>query len=1129
MNIGDWLRDLGLEQYEQAFVDHDIDAAILPRLTAEDLKELGVASIGHRRKLLDAIAALGTSSSTPGTHEAEARAPGAEPAPIAETPATEAERRQLTVMFCDLVGSSELAARLDPEDTGRIIRGYQERCAAVIGRWGGHVAKYMGDGVLAYFGYPRTEEDEAERAVRAGLELVETVRALGPEHGLELSVRIGIATGHVVVGELIGQGAAQEQTVVGETPNLAARLQALAAPSTVVIGDNTRKLIGALFDLEDLGAHALKGFAAPVPAWRVVGEGGAESRFEALRGRQLTALVGREHELGLMLERWGWAKAGDGQVVLLAGEPGIGKSRVMRGLRDRLADEHYTPLSHYGSPYHRNTAFYPVIGLLERAAGFARDDPPGVRLAKLEQLLGRSTERLDEAVPLVAALLSIPTGERYPPLDLGPQRQRQRTLEVLVEQVEGLAKRRPVLALYEDVQWMDPSTRELLDILVERVRRLPALLVMSFRPEFQPPWTGHAHVATLMLNRLGRPHGAAMVERMTGGKPLPAEVLDQIVAKTDGVPLFVEELTKAVLESGLVRDAGDRFELTGPLPDLAIPATLQDSLMARLDRPAPVKEVAQIGAVIGRSFSHELLARVAAMPEDRLRRALDALVGSELVHRRGEPPDATYLFKHALVQDAAYQSLLKSRRKELHARIAEILETRFPELAATQPEVVAHHYTEAGVAARAIDYWQRAGEREARRSAHPEAIAHLQKALSLIDALPEGAGRSRRQLELLIALGPVLIAAEGMASNRVAETYARAHALSREVGEPRQVYAVTWGLWVSHQQRGLLAEAREFAREVLALAERTGETDLLLQAHHAAWTTLFFQDDLEGCVAHAEQGRALYDLDAHRDHALRFGGHDPGVCALATGELALWLTGYADRALERSAAAVALAERLDHPVSLAVALFFAGMLHQYRREPARARTRLDALHAVCRERHIPHYESSRAILHGWVEAAEGNVEEGIAELRRGLELHMRSPVGLRRPYYFGVLADALAQSGDARGALAAVDEGLAGRQRADDRNWEPELHRLRGELLCRERGPGEPEVEHCFRRALEVARRQGARSLELRAATSLARLLAERSERQQGVDLLAPVCDWFTEGLDTPDLQDARALLDALR
>jgi class 3 adenylate cyclase len=710
VEIAAWLRQLGLERYEQAFRDNDIAAAVLPELTDRDLQDLGI-SLGHRRLLLKAIRALADDG-------AEHRT-GVSPSPAARpAPHSGAERRQLTVLFCDLVGSTELSARLDPEEMGQVIRAYQDRCAEVIERWGGRVAKYMGDGVLAYFGWPVAHEDEAERAVRAGLGLTAAVPQLEAPVGAPLAARVGIATGLVMVGELIGEGAAREETVVGETPNLAARLQALAAPGDVVISEATRRLVGGLFALADLGPRRLKGFAEPLVAFRVEGEGRAEGRFEALHGERLTPLVGREHELGILAERWAWAKDGDGQVVLLAGEPGIGKSRLLRALRERLGDAPHVALSHFCSPHHTNSALYPVIDLLERAARLDRAAPPEVQLGRLEAVLARSSDRLDEALPLLAALLGVPTDERYPALSLTPEVQKRRTLQALLDQLAALAAQQPVLALYEDVHWIDPSTLELLGMVIERVRQLPVLVLITFRPEFQPPWTGHAHVTMLAMGRLGRRQGADLVARVTGDKPLPAAIVEQIVARTDGVPLFVEELTKTVLESGLLVDKGIRYELAGPLPPLAIPATLHDSLMARLDRLAPIKEVAQIGAVIGREFSHDLLlAAVASISANQLGDALEQLVSSELVFRRGTPPDATYTFKHALVQDAAYQSLLKSTRQQLHARVAEALEDQFPETANSQPELLAHHFTEAHQFESAIGYWLKAGERAAARSA----------------------------------------------------------------------------------------------------------------------------------------------------------------------------------------------------------------------------------------------------------------------------------------------------------------------------------------------------------------------------------------------------------------------------
>jgi class 3 adenylate cyclase len=645
VDIAAWLRDVGLERYAQAFLEHDIRADVLADLTETDLEKLGV-SLGDRKRFLKAIAALRIASSADSAKSDQV----ARSTPRAFA-AREAERRQLTVLFCDLVGSTELSSRLDPEQMREVIGAYQASVAEVVRRWDGYVARDMGDGALVYFGWPQAHEDDAERAVCAGLELVQTVASLRPAASPVLQTRVGIATGHVVVGDLGSWG--DRDSVVGETPNLAARLQSLAEPGAVVISQATRRLVGGLFELHDLGSQRLKGFAKPLAVWRVSGESKAEGRFEARHTTGLTPLVGRSHDLGILLERWAWARDGDGQVVLLSGEPGIGKSRLVREVRERLTGEPHIRLLYQCSPHHTTSPLHPVIEQLERAAGFERDDSPENKLDKLEALLARGTDRLDEAVPLIAALLGIHIGDRYTLPELSPQRQKQLTLEALADQLGGLSAERPVLLVYEDIHWIDPTSLELLGLVVERIQRLPVLAVITFRPEFQTPWSAQPHVSALTLTRLGRRDGAAMVDRMVGGKTLPDEVSAQIAKKTDGVPLFVEELTKTVLESGLLKDAGDCYELFGPLPPLAIPATLQDSLMARLDRLGPVKEVARIGAAIGHEFSHTLLAAVARWSDAELQTAIDQLVASELIFRRGAPPGAAYSFKHALVQDAA--------------------------------------------------------------------------------------------------------------------------------------------------------------------------------------------------------------------------------------------------------------------------------------------------------------------------------------------------------------------------------------------------------------------------------------------------------------------------------------------
>ena len=741
MDVASWLRSLGLEQYEATFRDNAIDDSVLPDLTDQDLEKLGIL-LGHRRKLLRAIANIDATAQTASS------AVGATVA-VDVSPRDTAERRQVTVMFSDLVGSTALSARMDPEDLREVISAYQKCVAEAVQRFGGFVAKYMGDGVLVYFGYPQAHEDDAEQAVRAGLELVAAVRGLKTRAPLQ--TRVGMATGLVVVGDLIGSGEAQERGIVGETPNLAARLQSVAEPNSVVIAESTRRLVGNLFELEDLGAQDLKGMVAPVRAWVALRPSSVESRFEALHASG-AELVGREEELEVLLRRWSKAKIGEGQVVLLSGEPGIGKSRLTVALQEHLKGEPHTRMQYFCSPQHTDSAFYPVIAQLERAAAFERHDLPESKLEKIVWLLGSSAEQRTD-VQLLAELLSIPIGNRYPGLDWSPQRKKEKTFETLLRQLDIRSRQQPVLMVYEDVHWIDPSSRELLDMTVDRVARLPVLLLITFRPEFVPPWTGQAHLTTLTLSRLGRREGAMLVERLAANRALPDEITAEIVERTDGVPLFVEELTKAVLEAAVEGQDASETISKAALPSLAVPATLHASLMARLDRlGAAAKEVAQIGAAIGREFSYELLILVAQKNEEEVKASLARLGDAGLVFCRGAPPEANFLFKHALVRDAAYGSLLRSQRQDLHARIANTIEAEFPDKAAAQPEVLGHHAEEAGLSAKAIGFWQKAGELAVRRAANPEAIKHFRRALSLLGEQPDTVERSRNELAISRAL-----------------------------------------------------------------------------------------------------------------------------------------------------------------------------------------------------------------------------------------------------------------------------------------------------------------------------------------------------------------------------------------
>jgi class 3 adenylate cyclase len=802
MDVAAWLRDLGLERYVSAFRDNDIDAEVLPKLSAEDLVSIGVTSVGHRRKLLDAIAGLGTEVPT---------AVVAAPAAGAPTQ-VDAERRQLTVMFCDVVGSTALSTRYDPEDLRELIGGYHRAVTETVGRFDGFVAKYMGDGVLSYFGYPQAHEDDAERAVRAALAVIEAVGRLPARE--DLRVRLGIATGLAVVGDLIGEGAAQERGVVGETPNLAARLQALATPDTLVIAEATRRQIGELFDLEDLGPQQLAGFAETQRAWRVLGESGEVSRFEALRSGE-TPLVGRDEEIELLRRRWEQAKSGEGRVVLISGEPGIGKSRLTAALSAHIESEPHTRLRYFCSPHHQDSALYPFIVQIEHAAGFTHDDTVDARLGKLRALLAPG-KRDDDDVALLSELLSLPSSAAD--LNLSERRKREKLLEALLNRPEAEARHRPVLMVFEDAHWIDPTSRELLDLSVDRVRHLPVLLAITFRPEFQPPWGGLSYVMNLTLNRLGERDGEKLVHELAGDAALTAEIVDEIVERTDGVPLFVEELTKAVLESAGRSDRVTAVLGTASHTAQSVPPTLHASLMARLDRlgPAP-KETAQIGAVLGREFSYELIEPVAQRPQRELQAALRQLTDAGLLFCRGTAPHATYLFKHALVQDAAYGTLLRARRREMHARVAGVLEQHFADLVERRPELLAHHLTAAGKIERAVDQWLKAGQHAAEQSAYLEAIAHLERGLGLLHSLPENPIRDGHEIDLQLALAGCLLTAKGAATAK--PPYMRAFDLAESNGAPQQRFDALYGVWQATNMSGGSAAASPLSAKLLSTTE----------------------------------------------------------------------------------------------------------------------------------------------------------------------------------------------------------------------------------------------------------------------------------------------------------------------
>ena len=1032
-------------------------------------------------------------------------------------------------MFVDMIGSTALSERLDPEDMRDVLAAYQHAVASEVTRWDGHIARFMGDGVLAYFGWPRAHEDEAERAVRAGLAVVESVHRLKLPQAISLSSRVGIATGLVLVGELIGEGAASEETVVGSTPNLAARLQQMAQPDAVVIAESTRHLLGNLFALHDLGMQSIKGIEAPGHVFRVLGEGGAESRFEALHGANLTPLIGRDYELTFLLERFTRAKEAEGQVVLLSGEPGIGKSRLLSALRERLCEQPLTTLSLFCSPYHQNSALHPHVIQLTRGAGIERDDSADIRLDKLRSLLEQSSGKLDQDMPLFAALLSIPAKDRYPSPEMTPQRRKERTLAALLDQLKRLASRRPVLVVYEDLHWIDPTSLELLSLAIEEIGAQRVLLLATARSDFTPPWPNHRHVSTLALNRFGQSESEALIAGVTKGKALPTEVRDQIVSRTDGVPLFVEELTKTVLESDLLQYVGDHYELTGPLPLLAIPSTLHASLLARLDRLAKVKDVAQIAAVIGREFSYPLIAAAAVLPEIVLNAALAQLVAAELIYQRGIPPDATYEFKHALVQDASYASLVRRRRQKLHGTIARAIEERLPELVETEPETLAHHLTEAGLTESALIYWLQAGRRATVRWAYTEAVSHLERGLALLKALPDSANRDRHELDFLIALRAPMTAITGFALNPDFEILTdRATDLAEKLGDVRHLYTSLHAQFTYCQATCKIDKLREISQRCHELAVRVGDREMQLGAHQLVGRSLLERGEF--AAARNEYERAIAKYDPERNRSLPSPTTQIGICTSML-TWALWISGYAERAANIQKEALKYAADLNQVFTTYWVHWAAGVqLEQLFGNAAAVLDHTNVLDALVLEHGVKIWwmlggwsDGISTFYRGWAMASDGGAD-GITLMQRGLAILEAKNVACYQSYYRSLLAQVHARVGEARPALALCRDAQARAQQTGERIWLPELYRIEGGVRCAA-GESLTKVEDCFRQALDISRRQGARMFELRAATALARLCFDQGRGVEARDLLAPVYGWFTEGFNTADLKHAKAVL----
>ncbi len=1114
MNVADWLRTLGLEQYEAAFSANEVDVEVLPTLTADELKDIGVTSIRHRRRLLEAIADLRSISTG---SDAPALIPLFPPGDVRGqpgTPQSTAERRPLSVMFCDLVGSTALSSRLDPEDLRDVIRTYQACVARTIQHFDGFIARYVGDGVLIYFGWPEARETDAERAVCAGLAVAAAVGAARPR-GERLQVRVGIATGLVVIGEPIGSGDSRQQTAVGETPNLAARLQGLAGPDQVVIDAATRRQIGGLFECQDLGTVELKGLPTPVPAWRVLSENRTVGQFEALRSGA-TPMVGREEEIDLLLRRWAQAKAGNGRVVLISADPGVGKSRLAEALAERIAAEPHTRWRYFCSPHHQDSALYPVIAQMERAAGVRYEDGPAAGITKLRAYL-TAIAAPPEDVALLAELLGLPSADLAPTLVLTPQRKKDKTFETLLRQVEDLSRQRPLLMIFDDLHWIDPSSRELLDRTIERVADWPVLLLALFRPEFQPPWIGMPHVTMLALARLDRHNTAAMVANVAGATALRSEIIAEIAERTDGVPLFVEELTKSILESG---GEGAAALSATPHPTTAVPPTLHASLMARLDRLGrDAKEIAQTGAAIGREFGYALLAPVTKLPESQLLDALHRLTNSGLLFARGTPPDSSYVFKHALVQDAAYGTLLRGRRQLLHNCIATTLEDRFPEIVVAQPAVLAHHCTAAGIAEKAIGYWLKAALQALARSATKEAVVQSRKGLEVLADLPESPGRRQQELDLEVALFLALVATSGWSAAEVGETLARVRALAEQLNRQDYLVGVIASQWRIHLVRAEHRLALVFCEQVENIGKTRNDTgeQWLDQFLHGA-TFLFLG---EFVAARAQLQASIDRADpARRDL-------EPTVTALYPEKLAyLALTlahlGYVVQAQSRIDQAVREARSLGDVHLLVYMLSMALRVDQVTRSPM---VHLEEFLALSTEHKFRHFSSLALVTRGRLSVASGQAEQGLALLREGREELRAIGAVVGTPALFTSLAVAHAMLGQQAEALDCLAEAARVVEATEERIGEAEwLHRVPGDLLGA--AGDQSGAERHYRQAIAVAERQSAKLFQLRASVSLARLWRDQGRHAEAHDLLRPIYNWFTEGFDAPDLKDAKALLD---
>ncbi|MDA9982639.1 AAA family ATPase [Gammaproteobacteria bacterium] len=1114
VDVRQWLDSLGLDQYAEAFDENAIRWEQLPKLDHDILKDIGVKAAGHRMKLLEAAAGFSDVETAPSSDPPKHAIP---PAIAGST--GEVERRQLSVMFCDLVGSVEFGERMDVEDYRDLLARFRNAVVGAVERYDGFVARHQGDGLLVYFGYPQAHEDDVERAVRAGLEVVRAIEDLDHPFAVSPKVRVGIATGLAIVGDVLSTSASDraELAVLGPTPNLAARLQSEAKPNSVVISETTRALTAGLFDIESLPVRKLKGISDAVTPHRVRSEVLGQSRFVARSGTHLSPFVGREEELELLARRWSRVKHAQGQVALVVGESGIGKSRLLQQLREYVESEPCEFISIQCSPYHENSAFHPVIANFERALQFAKTRDSSAQLDRLREHLTELGRTSEQVLGAFVHLLSIPTEDRFPIVDtMDTAQRREHILEGLVDYFWRRAERAPVLCAFEDMHWSDPSTRELLGRMVGAIGSQNVLLFVTTRPVFEAEWKDLPYAQVFSLSRLDLQEGKQLAQAVasTTATTLSIEALDDIVSRAGGNPLFIEELTRTAGHSQ------QRFSY-----DRMIPVTLRDSLMARLDTSELGKAVAQCASVIGRTFEARVLADVWDGTQSLLTEGLNELADLSVLTRQGEGHLTQYAFRHALMRDTAYETLLRKHRSNLHIRVVEALEKRHPESSSKQPELLARHYSEGGVPQRAAELWLAAARLSLSRSANIETIAHVKAAQASLDSIPASDERDALELNLLIAIGPALMSTSGSASKEVQQTYTRALDLSNRIGDLEQKFNATWGLWLHHQSGGEHEAARSRAGEIVKIGRQIPDSTYLLQGHHAMWTTESHVGNDAKALRHAEQGTSLYNMEQHRQSISLYGDHDAGVCGNIHIAFHRWALGYPDQAVIAVRDSLTLAEALQHPPSTVVAQFYAAMIYQLLGEPKRVLEFTERVVESSIEHGMSAWELNGEILRGWALGTQGD-SDGLEIMGTRLKVRKATTSRMRQAYYLTLFSDLLGRTGQSSTALEVISEAHSMLDETGERRWEPFVHVVHGDAL---RIVGDDDqAERHYQLGLEIARRRGARSFQLMGTVRLARLLRDQGNSKDARELLAPVYAQFTKGFDTPDLREAKALLDDL-